>query len=316
VRRSATVIAHALAALLLSSAYAAEAEPVRPEWAPPAEAPPSAQGLIYSPTRDAGAALSWRYRRVSIQEVYVSGALALATVGAIATGAGTDGWRGGIAFDDDARRSLRLRRYSARRQARDASDALLALSVAYPVLGDGVLAASWYHGSSDVAEQILLIDTETLALTFAVQATVASLAGRERPYGRDCGGEVQDDSSDCKRNDRYRSFFSGHAAGAFAGASLSCMHHLHLPLYGGGGAEVASCAAGYAAATATATLRVVGDMHYVSDIFFGAAWGTAAGLGVPWFLHYGRSPAERRAAAGGRVHVVPHPGGLAVGGSF
>lgn len=272
--------------------------------------------LLFPPRPDLPSRLEWRHRRVSLAELYATGGLAVLAISSLAIGSQSDGWKGGVLFDDDVRSSARLGSYQSRRVARDASDFLLALSMAQPFLGDGVLSAYWYHQSPDVAEQILLINAETLALTFAVQTTVTSLTSRERPYGQDCGDELDPDLLDCKRNDRYRSFFSGHATGAFAAASLSCMHHMNVPLYGGGAQEVASCTAGYAVAAATAAMRVVGDMHYTSDVTVGAAWGTLAGLGVPWLLHYRLPLSERRKVAAPSVHLVPHPTGLAIGGAF
>jgi len=284
--------------------------------AQPAKAEPDSRAphVLFAPKPDARPRLEWRFRRVQAWELYATSGLAIAAVGAYAAGASADRWKGGIGFDDGARGSLRPASYQTRRSARDASDLTLALGVAQPMLGDGLLTSYWYHQSPDVAEQVLLINAETLAITIAVQTSVSSLASRERPYGDDCGAELDPELNDCAKRDRYRSFFSGHAATAFSAASVSCMHHLHLPLYGGGAADAASCAAGYALAGATSALRVVGDMHYASDVAVGAAWGTLAGLGVPWLLHYRHPQGSRRGAA--RVHLVPHPTGVAIGGAF
>ncbi|MBI3203842.1 MAG: phosphatase PAP2 family protein [Myxococcales bacterium] len=283
---------------------------------PPAVAQPDAGAphVLFAPQADVPPKLAWRFRPVQTWELYATGGFALAAVGAYAAGASADRWHGGVVFDDDVRRSVRPGSYQRRRSARDASDLTLALGVAQPMLGDGLLTSYWYHRSPEVAEQLLLINAETLAITVAVQTSVSSLASRERPYGRDCGTELDPELNECSKKDRYRSFFSGHAATAFSAASVSCLHHTYLPLYGGGAAEVASCAAGYALAGATSALRVVGDMHYASDVAVGAAWGTLAGLGVPWLLHYRHPVGERSRAA--RVHLVPHPTGLAIGGAF
>ncbi len=217
--------------------------------------------------------------------------------------------------DEDARDQLRLDGYLARRRARDASDVLLAVTVTTPMLADAVTTAGWYHRSPDVAEQMLLIDAEVLAVTTGVHGLVAALANRERPYGRTCGSELDADGLDCRRNDRYRSFFSGHSSVSFAAASLICIHHQELELYGGGAADALACGAGYAAATATATLRVVGDMHYLSDVMVGAAWGTVAGLGLPWVFHYRVKDGGSRESAR-QLHLVPYPGGVSLGGTF
>jgi membrane-associated phospholipid phosphatase len=258
--------------------------------------------------------LTWRWRRFSTAEFFVTGIAALTAVGGFVPNPDRGRWQGGIGFDEDVRDGVRLRTYHQRRTARDASDVLVALTVTYPVLADGVVTAGWYHDSPDVAEQMVLIDAEVLAVTSAVQSLTALVASRERPYGRTCGKELDGDSRDCERDDRHRSFFSGHASISFAGASLACIHHLHLPLYGGGPQDAAVCGVAYATAAATASLRVVGDVHYASDVTIGAAWGTLAGLGLPWLLHYRHPVAERRRSAS--VQIVPYPGGIALGGAF
>ncbi len=312
-RRAPTVLAAALAISLVATSAGA-AQPPAPDWSSESGAAPPPV-VLFPPAPDRPARLRWRYHPVQTWELYLTGGLALSAVAAVAAGSRSDHWRGGVLFDDDVRRSTRLGTDRQRSRARDASDVLLALSFAGPTLGDGLITSYWYHQSPEVTEQILLINAETLAFTFAVLATVTSLASRERPYGAECGRGLDSELRECAGGDRYRSFFSGHTTGAFAAASVSCMHHAHLPLYGGGAPEVASCAVGYAAAGATAALRVMGDVHYASDVMVGAAWGTLSGLGVPWLLHY-RKPQGERFAPKPSLHLVPHPTGIAVGGAF
>jgi len=71
------------------------------------------------------------------------------------------------------------------------------------------------------------------------------------------------------------------------GAGLTCAHHRHLPLYGGGWPDVAICVATLAAASSTAVLRVMSDRHYSSDALLGVGIGLASGWGLPEWLHYG-----------------------------
>jgi membrane-associated phospholipid phosphatase len=97
-------------------------------------------------------------------------------------------------------------------------------------------------------------------------------------------------------------------------AGLICVHHEKLDLFGGAGDHIA-CVTAYAGAAATATMRVMGDMHYVSDIAVGASVGTLVGLAVP-LLHYRRvnlAPAPKTAVD---WTLIPVGAGLGVGGTF
>jgi membrane-associated phospholipid phosphatase len=64
------------------------------------------------------------------------------------------------------------------------------------------------------------------------------------------------------------------------------MHHAYVPLYGGGVLDALACVGALGVATSTALMRVATDVHYVSDVMMGAAMGSAAGLLIPWLLHY------------------------------
>ena len=163
---------------------------------------------------------------------------------------------------------------------RDASDVGVSLMVTWPLVADSLTAAWWYRGSRDVAEQMSLIDLQTLAISGAIQGVTNGLVSRERPYGRNCGSaELPADAIDCTNSNHYRSFFSGHATFGFTGAALICMHHFQNELLGPPW-DALSCAGGYAVAATTATFRVVSDVHYASDVLTGALVGTLVGYGV------------------------------------
>lgn len=261
--------------------------------------------------------LEWRWARFRTSEYFVTGTAALIAVGTYVIPPSRGRWRGGVLVDEDARNGVMLSGYHQRRAARDASDVLVGALVAYPVLVDGVAVASGHYGSDDVMEQMILIDAEVLAITAAVQNAVGAIASRERPYGRICGDELPEESRDCGRDTRYRSFFSGHASVAFASAGLVCTHHMNLRLYGGGAADAAACGLALAGAAATASLRVAGDVHYVSDVTVGAVWGSLAGFGLPWLLHYSQPVARKRADESRvRWHLMPVGLGAGIGGSF
>jgi membrane-associated phospholipid phosphatase len=214
----------------------------------------------------------------------------------------------GILFDEAARDVLRQGTTGSRYRARDTSDVLLSLLVTTPFFIDAFITAYWYRGAPDVAYNMAIISAETLAITAAIQGVTNTLVSRERPYGRDCGGALPDDLFDCLGSKRYRSFFSGHSSLAFTGAGLICVHHLRLDLLGGGGRDLAACAVAMAAAATTATLRVVGDVHYASDVITGSLVGALIGLAVPT-LHY-------EFGEEASVSLVPSGNGLSVVGTY
>jgi membrane-associated phospholipid phosphatase len=278
-----------------------------PSPAPVAGAPNS-EGFVLPP-------LVWKWSRFATADYLVTGvggALTLTT--AIVQPRSVHSITGGILFDNAARNALRAHSLPARYQFRDASDVGLSLSVTWPFFADSLTTAWWYRGSRDVAEEMALVDLETLAVAGAIQGATNVLVSRERPYGRSCGSsELPADAIDCESSQHYRSFFSGHATFSFAGAALICVDHFEHDLLGSPW-DALSCAGGYAVAATTSTFRVVSDMHYASDVILGALVGTAVGYGVP-LLHYRQARAER-AASDLRLMVVPSAGGIGVLGIF
>jgi membrane-associated phospholipid phosphatase len=273
---------------------------------------PLAAGL---PRRHTGKRLMWdpSFNRMDAPEMVVTGiSVGVALAAAIAPPLNT-GWKGAVLFDDAARNALRLRSYKARLDARDLSDVGLAFLTSFPILVDSMIVAYWYRGSEDVALQMALIDAEAMAVSAALQGGATFLAGRARPYVQNCGGEIPNQGIDCQDPSRNRSFFSGHSTLSFTSAALICAHHERLNLFDGPGDDVA-CISGFVAAAAVGTLRVVGDMHYLSDVLTGAAIGTAVGLGIPLVHHYHRAASPSSAAL--QVQIVPAPNGLQIAGIF
>jgi membrane-associated phospholipid phosphatase len=221
-------------------------------------------------------------------------------------------WRGGIGLDESARRALRLRTPAARRWARDASDIGITINESWPFF-DALLVAGWYRDSPHVAVQQALISAEVVAVTAGIQGLVSYLASRERPYGQECGAELDPLTRDCVNRDRYYSFFSGHSSQSFAAAAVNCMHHSYVPLYGGVGDRWA-CVGTFGVAVTTALLRVATDVHYISDVAAGALVGTATGLLLPWALHYrhggqrSTGPSEAAVSDTSSVFVMPSIG--------
>jgi membrane-associated phospholipid phosphatase len=222
---------------------------------------------------------------------------------------------GGVLFDDAVRKAIRADSVNARYIYRDASDVGVSLLVTWPFFADSLASAWWYRGSRDVAEQMALVNLETLAVTGAVQGITNVLVSRERPYGENCGSsELPADTYDCTGSTRYRSFFSGHSAFSFASAAVICMDHAVHDLLGEPW-DTLSCAGGYALAATTATFRVVGDVHYATDVLTGALAGTLIGYGIP-LLHYSHVNVGTVQTGGVRMQIVPAGVGAGVVGTF
>lgn len=280
-------------------------------------------------TRGGGKPIYWSssWQRVETGHFILGAGLILGTTAVVALGPDRDSSRPlQNDFDEGVRDSVRGNR-AQRQQAEDISDILLTATSSYPFIGDAAITAAWYRDSPDVAWEMALVGAETYLVLGFVHASSNLIAARERPYGRECeeGGELDPLSSDCRTRNRFRSFFSGHSSFSFAGASLTCVHHLKLQILGGGAIEAVPCLVGYAAAATTAAMRVRADQHYFSDVFTGAFAGTAIGLGVPLLLHYrgqtgGSWSASRDSKETDRSHfsfmIMPMPTGIAAGGTF
>ncbi len=79
--------------------------------------------------------------------------------------------------------------------------------------------------------------------------------------------------------------------------------------------DTLSCAGGYAVATTTAMFRIVGDVHYASDVIGGAMVGTLIGYGIP-LLHYSHPNFGTVQTGSLRMQIVPSPFGAGVVGTF
>lgn len=306
------------------AATAATATPSRePRFAPPPnlsrnpiDVLPS--DVIYPPLRTRPVRpLLWNpeWPRFGTADWIITGAGAAIALGAAIVPPQKKHAFGGVLFDDEARRVLRMPTSEGRYIARDASDVILSLEATWPLFVDALITTWWYRGSPDAAGQMALVDAQALSIVTAIQGATNTIVSRERPYGQICGTAEQPGSTnDCEGNVRYRSFFSGHSAFTFMSAGLICVHHQKLDLLRGGGDEIA-CVAAYTGAAATATLRVMGDMHYVSDVAVGAGVGTLVGLAVP-LLHYRRVNVAPENKAALDWTLIPVGAGLGVGGTF
>lgn len=228
-------------------------------------------------------------------------------------------WVGGILFDDAVRNALEIRptNIGDRYTARDTSDVLLSFAVTSPIFFDSMLTAWYQRRSPEIALQMALIDAEAFAIAGALQETTTALVSRQRPYVSDCGKGLPADTLDCTNPGQDRSFFSGHATLSFTAAGLTCEHHLTLRLFGGGAKDVLTCIGALVVAGATATLRVMSDQHYATDVLAGALVGSAVGLGVPALHYSGGQWADKPGKVGGlELRFVPTGLGATVVGVF
>jgi membrane-associated phospholipid phosphatase len=204
------------------------------------------------------------------------------------------GWKGGILFDDWVRKGLRGSSPKAQKTAADVSDILYKGAVLAPYIVDVYFVTLGIHQSSDVAIQMLLINLQALGIAGVATLAAEHAIGRARPYTQDCGpdGTVRTSSGElllngCGTDGDFQSFYSGHAAATAAGAGLTCVHHQHLPLYGGGVADLVPCVFMIGVSATTGVARLIADRHWASDVLLGWGVGAFSGYVLPSLLHYG-----------------------------
>jgi len=288
----------------------------RPSSAQQAAAKPD---LLTPPAAPKPGVVEWNpdWPRFRASEVWATGILTAVALGSLAIPSSGGRWTTVNGFDKSVRSALGAKSQSGRDRAQDASDILLAVSL-NQLLFDSLVVTWWGHGRGSVALQLSLVDAEAVALTTALTAFTKGITSRERPFQAECSGPEKHQQRDCQGQNRYQSYFSGHTSTSFTSAALTCQHHAHLPLYGGGAPDVAACLASIALAGTVGTMRIVSDRHYATDVLTGAAVGTLSGLTVPWLLHYrgGASPPRQTDAKKVSVRVAPAPLGGVVFGEF
>ena len=238
-------------------------------------------------------------------------------------------WSKPILFDDAARSFFKSDSYDTQKLAAALSDQLYFGMVLAPYVIDNYIVALGVHQNADVALQMTLIDMQSLGLSGVVALGAEHAVGRSRPYVQDCGpGPNAPDKvgyNHCDGVGDFQSFMSGHAAATFTMAGLTCAHHQHLPLYGGGFADVMACATMIALASTTGILRMVADRHWASDVMTGTAVGILSGYVLPEWLHYGFGDSRKRVKTTFQTsfgYIAPVPqmyaggGGLGVVGVF
>jgi membrane-associated phospholipid phosphatase len=202
--------------------------------------------------------------------------------------------KGGILFDNWVRKELVGHNESLQAVSAKVTDNFMLGTMAAPFLIDVYLVTLGVHENADVAAQEAVIDAQSLALTGIISLTAEHAVGRSRPYVADCrsDGTVRSASGEillnhCSGPADYQSFFSGHSGITATMAGLTCIHHQHLPLYGGGFADLAPCLVMIGISVTTGFGRLVADKHWATDVLTGWSIGTVSGYFLPAFLHYG-----------------------------
>ena len=224
-------------------------------------------------------------------------------------------WVGGILIDDSVRDALRLRDPRALRAGWGFADMLGTMLVVLNVALDS-LVIPLARGSSDVAWQLLAMDAQSYTLTSLIAITAYDTVGRGRPPYEDCANNTGNvPSMECVGT-LSASFPSGHTALAFNAAGLSCAHHLYQGVYGNKTADIFACARDLVLASTEATLRIMGERHWFSDVFVGSLIGFGVGFGLPVLAHYTN---YKKHVPVSHVYAVPLVGnqtGMAVGAVF
>jgi membrane-associated phospholipid phosphatase len=154
---------------------------------------------------------------------------------------------------------------------------LAVLPVAY-VIADTALAAALHTRDQPgwvMARDLVMVAEATLLNTVLFEMAKSAVM-RPRPYTylSDLGGYPADANA-------LRSFYSGHSATAFCGATevslLFTLEHAGAPL----GAKIAVWTVSYLLAGSTAVLRVLAGKHFWTDVAVGSAVGIVACSIVP-----------------------------------
>lgn len=258
---------------------------VRAEAGGIAESIYAGEGRAYEDERNARA-LDWRseWSRFTAGDYVTSAVLAgILVTSYLALSPATEGRRGGVLFDPYVRDRLRFESESARLRAQKLSDVFQSVLLVHPIAIDSVLLTGLAEGTPETAWQMFAIGTQSFLLTGVLTVLSKNVVSRERPFVASCVEET------CGGGGKNKSFISGHAATAFTGAGLVCVHHENLPLYRDLLTDQVTCAAALALATATGVLRIASDEHYATDVIAGAAVGLVSGYLLPRLFYYATS---------------------------
>jgi membrane-associated phospholipid phosphatase len=163
----------------------------------------------------------------------------------------------------------------------------------------------------DLAEALTLgaILLETATLTAGATYIVKALAGRTRPYAynQSLTPEERYLIAGPQEPSVHLSFYSGHAATAFAAAML--VSTVYADVHGPSTTSRIVWVATLSAASLTAFARVKGGAHFPTDVLVGAAVGSAMGRLVPALHRVDGSTGVSLSAGPGGVHLRIPVGG-------
>jgi membrane-associated phospholipid phosphatase len=227
---------------------------------------------------------------LTVDGAVIAGALALTALASLVPVDTSARWpRELLPIDEPVKRN-----FSA--AAARTSDVLVALVAVTPLALQ--LGRGW---DADTGRRSLVYG-ETIALSLALNAATKYLVARPRPYVYNRDPQVAAYARG-QRKDSHLSFYSGHAATAFAAAAGGA--YLYSQSTGDTRARTAVWAGTLALAGATANLRVRGGKHFYSDVAVGAVAGTGLGLAVP-LLHQ-RGQARNRLTTPEWVAIAAAP---------
>lgn len=166
-------------------------------------------------------------------------------------------------------------------QSAEGNFSLAASRVTDVTLGTSMIVPVIAFGSNDKVTRFdnsLLIYGESLSLSLVVDTVAKHLVLRARPYSFNKSAAAQA-FNDRSGKDASLSFYSGHAAMSFTGATAGAF--LFSDSAADEGSQAALWALELALASFTAHGRVRAGMHYTTDVVVGAILGTGFGIGVP-----------------------------------
>jgi membrane-associated phospholipid phosphatase len=275
--------------------------------------------LPHQPIPDASA-IAWRWQRFRpIEYPLTFGALAGAMVARFVAKPPSANWRGGILFDEALQRRFAINELPRRSTVVGLTDVGFYGAMAYRLIDSAYVPAVVY-GRPEVALQLSMIDLESFSFVAAVLWLPHLAFGRERPLATHCRKDAEFRAGEpvCAddHTERNRSFFGGHPAVALTAAGLTCTHHRHLPLYGGGAADKLACALTLASAAATGVGRMVTENHYATDVLWGWGVGAFAGFVMPEVLHYRRELPTAKPVAAKQSYAAAAPVRVSLQPSF
>ncbi len=215
-------------------------------------------------------------------------------------------------IDEPMRNALAAPTRDSRTQAANISNWFWYASIAYPVVD--VVATPKLRGATFLPTwQMTMMNVQALATAAMLVRIPQKWVGRTRPTVLGCERDIEY-SSQCDDSIRFVSFPGGHYAAAMTGAGLTCAHHLHGELYGGGAADALVCGCALTVATVGGYLRLRADEHWLSDQLVGGTLGIFSGYVLPTVLYYrpfwrdsSEQRDEREASPGRDLHWTVAP---------